>query len=332
MKNPPECFKTAKFIKQINKIYHDIEASHYNNRHPEILNEERVRWGNLIGMCLSKIPKNPTVLDIGSGTGFTVQESLHQVKSGTFILSDISRQMLRTTKSRLRGKTRDVCFIQSDAEVPAFKKTTFDLITVNSVVHHLPSPEEFIRETSELLKPGGILIINHEPNSLFYTSTKLNRISKYLKKIRTTKNRYIYTTKHLLTKYFGINKYEYSDINTQTIEVMRNIKLIDQSTFFDPKWVTILVDYHVPSPCIETGRSPLNERIQNNSHLKRLYFNTYNCLSDESSKSIFNRIINRILERIYPHSGAHFTLILYNPPLPMKLGEDEAGEGDGGIG
>ena len=40
-----------------------------------------------------------------------------------------------------------------------------DVITMNSVLHHILDLREFSRECTRVLRPKGILIASHEPNS-----------------------------------------------------------------------------------------------------------------------------------------------------------------------
>lgn len=50
-----------------------------------------------------------------------------------------------------------------------------DVITMNSVLHHLPDPGHLLAEVDRILVPGGTLVIWHEPNRRFYTSRAARR-------------------------------------------------------------------------------------------------------------------------------------------------------------
>ncbi|MHA1788791.1 MAG: methyltransferase domain-containing protein [Candidatus Helarchaeota archaeon] len=62
-----------------------------------------------------------------------------------------------------------------------YKET--EVITLNSVLHHIPDVDKFLSEVEELLVKDGLLIIAHEPNKLFYTNLILREIYRVLGKI-----------------------------------------------------------------------------------------------------------------------------------------------------
>jgi ubiquinone/menaquinone biosynthesis C-methylase UbiE len=48
-----------------------------------------------------------------------------------------------------------------------FADASFDLLTANMVVEHIPEPEEFLRDIRRVLKPGGRFLF-HTPNYVYY--------------------------------------------------------------------------------------------------------------------------------------------------------------------
>jgi SAM-dependent methyltransferase len=68
-----------------------------------------------------------------------------------------------TNSSRQEPKIK---FIAGDAQALPLKASTADLVSMFSVIEHLPSPQKALREAMWLLRPGGELIIQ-APNPLF---------------------------------------------------------------------------------------------------------------------------------------------------------------------
>ena len=61
----------------------------------------------------------------------------------------------------------NVSFYQGNAQALPFKDTTFDLITMFSVIEHIPEQHLAIQEASRVLKPGGELILQVPNKYLF---------------------------------------------------------------------------------------------------------------------------------------------------------------------
>jgi len=65
------------------------------------------------------------------------------------------------------------------AHVP-FAGETFDLVTANMVVEHLPEPERLFREVQRIMKPGGVFMF-HTPNALGYSTLAARLLPEQLK-------------------------------------------------------------------------------------------------------------------------------------------------------
>ena len=148
-----------------NEIHHDLEASDYDSSHPEIMAGDRKWYADK----LSLIGNNSNgsgmdVLDFGCGTGF-VSKILFQdnFPYSKLVCLDLSSEMLNAARTKLNGAS-NVRFVRSLDEI---RNETFDLITVNSVLHHFPNPEDLIQTLEGFLRPGGRIIGGHEPNLNF---------------------------------------------------------------------------------------------------------------------------------------------------------------------
>lgn len=98
------------------------------------------------------------VLDIGSGAG---QLAGHVLKyadpRATVTCTDLSRQMLRRARTRL--KSRRPRFVTADLTQLPFADESFDCITCGYVLEHLPTAEPGLAEMSRVLEPGGRILL-----------------------------------------------------------------------------------------------------------------------------------------------------------------------------
>jgi ubiquinone/menaquinone biosynthesis C-methylase UbiE len=166
-------------VQRANEIYHNLEHAYYDARHDEILQFERAFWKNAAAKYLTR--KDPIVcLDYGTGTGFvpeTVGDSLKH--DDLLICCDISSEMLRTCKSKLASRSLACqCSFRNvvGTAIPA-DTGSVDIITANSVLHHIFDLRCFSSECRRILKPGGLVIIAHEPNRSTMLSLPLRILS-----------------------------------------------------------------------------------------------------------------------------------------------------------
>lgn len=149
-------------IKLENIKVHKKEATIYDTIHSEIFNfYEQKRVIQDIDFITKQLNKrNPYVLDIGCGTG---NLSLKFLEKGFRVTGvDISKQML----DMLRGKNQSDSLELIESDVDAFisnETKKYDVISFSSVLHHLPSYMETIKNTVNLLNKGAFIYIIHEP-------------------------------------------------------------------------------------------------------------------------------------------------------------------------
>lgn len=139
-------------------------------------------------------PEGEFALDIGSGVGVVIREMYHIY--GYCVGLDISRGILHHAKSYLKGEEkRNVDLICADAEYMPFKNSAFDVVTMYSVLHHLPNVRASLRETNRIMSPKSNLILFHEPNEARVRQIFKKTVIKILGKVRSVLVRSIHKRK-----------------------------------------------------------------------------------------------------------------------------------------
>lgn len=99
-------------------------------------------------------------LDIGCGNGAISLPLLARCQCQQLTLMDISTNMLELAKGSINSDLQNkVKFINENLMSFDFVSQRYDLVLCLGVLAHVDSPEEVIARISELLKPGGTLII-----------------------------------------------------------------------------------------------------------------------------------------------------------------------------
>lgn len=149
-------------VKKANIDVHNKEAPIYDEVHTEIFNafEQRSlirRFSEAIKNCHER----KLAFDIGCGTGNLVSKLLEVFH---YVVSlDISKGVLKKCKMKYGKKTLEC--VLADGEHLPFRENIFNFTCMYSVLHHLPSPFSCLEEIYRTTKPGGIVYIDHEPNS-----------------------------------------------------------------------------------------------------------------------------------------------------------------------
>ena len=138
------------------------------------------------------VSKNVKWLDAGSGWRI-LGEDLDKIEdelvatAGKVVGTDLTLDSL----AKHRNIQQRVC---ASLEALPFAGGSFDLVTCNMVVEHLPDPLTSLQELTRILSPNGLLVI-HTPNTWSYlvflnrTVAKLLPRSLVLRVIRASENR-----------------------------------------------------------------------------------------------------------------------------------------------
>lgn len=106
----------------------------------------------------AKWPANPDVLEIGCGTGGLTRPLLHGIEGGTFLITDISTQMLAQCRDNVAEPR--TTFTPLDGEHPDLATQRFDLIVSSLAFQWFTDLPGGLDRLSRHLKPGGHLIFS----------------------------------------------------------------------------------------------------------------------------------------------------------------------------
>lgn len=101
--------------------------------------------------------KNLTVIDVGSGTGFTTQGITKYITPQQITCIDQSPHQMH--KAKLKSDLKGCTFIIGDAENIPFEKNTFDRYISAGSIEYWPDPQKGIQEAMRVIKPGGTALM-----------------------------------------------------------------------------------------------------------------------------------------------------------------------------
>jgi ubiquinone/menaquinone biosynthesis C-methylase UbiE len=142
-------------------------------------------WQNWV-FNLIELPKDPKVLEIGSGPGYLWKRNITAVpKDWQLFLTDLSPGMLFEARNNLANDLW-INYCVLDANQIPFAKHTFDGVIANHMLYHVENLFEALKTIYDVLRPGGKLFaatngLNHLvelrkiENIYFDDSDQINR-------------------------------------------------------------------------------------------------------------------------------------------------------------
>ncbi len=104
------------------------------------------------------LPATQCVLEVGPGEGEFL--ALLAPKFRRVIALDNADEMLNRAQTLARQQQlNNIEFIHGDTQLAVQRGLNADCVVANMVLHHTPSPAEVIADLSQLLKPGGALLV-----------------------------------------------------------------------------------------------------------------------------------------------------------------------------
>ncbi|MCP4189668.1 MAG: methyltransferase domain-containing protein [Planctomycetaceae bacterium] len=162
---------TEEVVEALNRWYHKSEAVTYDHEHAEIKNQLPPIWKQMISCVREQFGKRRwRILDFGCGTGFEAEQLLNQLEPDGIAelwCYDLSPEMLECCRNRISPRYPAAHFITSLDALPK-DEGHFNILTTNSVLHHLPAPQQTLRDLRRSLTRDAFWLAGHEPSSRFY--------------------------------------------------------------------------------------------------------------------------------------------------------------------
>lgn len=297
----------AALVLRVNEVFHDMEGATYSDVHPEIFESERLRWERLLDRHVAGHEGNIRCVDVGCGTGFVSELLLARLREGdSLTCADISDTMLGICREKFSNNDRGVAVdtLKLRDETIGLPDASADVVAMNSVLHHVPDAKRFLSEIARVLKPGGTLLIGHEPNARFWRSKAM---------------RFQYRTAHALVpkrlaatllKKIGLYGSAVKPKPDTFLDEL-NARLLAEGTIVAPLTRTDLsplIDVHSPTAGgfrYDEGFDPT--RVLDGLPMDDVRVETYNHLSKMSDAALL-RPYSWLLGRLFPRDGATFFL------------------------
>lgn len=161
------------------KIYNQIDynvrsynktAHKYFSCHDEIFNPiEQRRLSDKLRFAVQRINSDAQfkmALDYGCGSGNITG---HLIDLGIkTTASDVSNNFLYIVKNKYQS-TKYLSLLKINGyDLSNIKDNKYDMVATYSVLHHVPDYLQIIKEMVRVLKPGGIIFLDHEVNESYW--------------------------------------------------------------------------------------------------------------------------------------------------------------------
>ncbi|MBN1804919.1 MAG: class I SAM-dependent methyltransferase [Sedimentisphaerales bacterium] len=190
---------------QFNKQANDGISGRYDCLHNEIFNFlEQERLCRALKIAIENVKTNSsesgriTALDYGSGSGNLTR---HLIEAGINTTSaDVSDGFLSLIERNFSHTGLSKTMKINGKNLSGIRDSHFDLVATYSVLHHVPDYLQIVKEMCRVLKPGGVIYIDHEVIESYY-----HRPEKYIEFLK--KARPIINLKRYLRFLFDVKGY-----------------------------------------------------------------------------------------------------------------------------
>jgi ubiquinone/menaquinone biosynthesis C-methylase UbiE len=152
------------------EYYKGADATTYEQVHGDIFNSiEQQRLRGMLREALKSVrtgAQRIDALDFGCGSGNLTR---HLIELGAHTTSaDLSDDFLKEIQQKFSGSGLSETLKLNGTDLSNVPDARFDLVATYSVLHHVPDYLAIVREMCRVLKPGGVLYIDHEVTDTYY--------------------------------------------------------------------------------------------------------------------------------------------------------------------
>ncbi len=101
------------------------------------------------------------ILDLGTGTALIPIELCRRMDDCRVMAIDMAIEMLELARYNVEanGFVDRITLGQVDAKKMEFEDGAFDVVISNSIIHHIPEPEQCVRELDRVTAEGGLVFV-----------------------------------------------------------------------------------------------------------------------------------------------------------------------------
>ena len=156
---------------------HNRIAAKYEKTHTEIYNDiEQARIARMIARAIEAVGSDGNslkALDVGCGNG---NLTAHLIEQGVYTVSaDVSENFLQNIERAFAASKLSETLKLNGRNLESLADATFDMTAAYSVLHHVPDYLDLVREMCRVLKPGGVLYLDHEANESYFNPSEAYR-------------------------------------------------------------------------------------------------------------------------------------------------------------
>jgi ubiquinone/menaquinone biosynthesis C-methylase UbiE len=171
---------------QFNAQTHDRISGKYDRLHGEIFNPiEQARLRDALSRTVGAVRTGASpmaALDYGCGSGNLTR---HLIELGVHTTSaDVSPRFLKMIEERFSESGLSITLRINGQDLSSVPGEHFDLVATYSVLHHVQDYLHIVEEMCRVLKPGGVLYIDHEVPESYY-----QRPAEYVEFLRKARPR-----------------------------------------------------------------------------------------------------------------------------------------------
>jgi len=139
--------------------YYRKRAMDYDQQKSRTWQSERGFGAEIIDEVINALSalKGKEVLEVGVGSGRIAQPLISEVEP-YFVGLDLSREMLKSAKTKLSPHRRSVNLVLGDAEHLPFTENAFDAIICMSTMHYFADQRAIVADFRDRLKRPGVFV------------------------------------------------------------------------------------------------------------------------------------------------------------------------------
>jgi ubiquinone/menaquinone biosynthesis C-methylase UbiE len=159
----PENKPAAAYDSQVTRIYERIHGEIFNPIEQQRLHDALRRVTDAVRTGSEPL----TALDYGCGSGNLTR---HLIALGFQTVSaDVSEHFLKLIEKEFSQSGSSSILKLNGKDLSSVPDSHFDLAATYSVLHHVPDYLRIVEEMCRVVKPGGVIYIDHEVTEAYYS-------------------------------------------------------------------------------------------------------------------------------------------------------------------